>query len=400
MLYKHLGSRLIHSGEAAFTKRMSKAVSQPKNMPLYLSSVYSFDDVDALEAAYEDSNAGYIYARMANPNADALCEVLAAAEREDTAALVCASGMAAIVLTIISQMQSGDHIIATPVLYGGVYDYLKNELPRFGITVDFVDPIAQDLKAFFKPNTKLLYTETITNPLMEVFDLRALAQIAHEHDAKLAVDNTFATAAICKPLQLGADFSLYSATKYLCGHSDLTAGAILASPDLIEGLKRHNALYGAMLSAFDAWLLTRSLRTLHLRIKKHSQNAAALAEFFSGQTRLIEKVHYPGLITSPHHDTAKAQFSEGLYGGMLSIDFAGGMAAADRFTALCEGIKLVPSLAGVATSISYPKRTSHRAYSDAELAKTGIAKGQLRISAGLEEAEDLIAEFERVLKKL
>lgn len=396
---KKLATRLIQTGEHRMAAKLAAARSYPKTLPIYLSSVFAFDDVEALEAAYADSEAGYIYTRMGNPSHEAVCDVLASAEGEGSAALVCSSGMAAIIITLISQLQAGDHMIATPVLYGGVYDYLKNELPRFGIEVDLVDPLKQDLERFFRPNTKLLYTETITNPLMEVFDLRQMADLAHRHQAKLIVDNTFATAAICRPLQLGADISVYSATKYLCGHSDLTGGAILAAPELIATIRRCNTLYGTMLSAFDAWLLARSLRTLDLRMQKHSANALRLARFFAEQEQ-IAAVHYPGLESSAFHDVALRQFRDGACGGMLSIDFKGGMDAADRFISLCEEIKLVPSLAGVNTTISYPKRTSHRAYSEEDLAKAGIAPGQLRLSAGLEEAEDLIAEFSRALQQL
>ncbi|MCL2548928.1 MAG: PLP-dependent aspartate aminotransferase family protein, partial [Symbiobacteriaceae bacterium] len=287
---KHLSTRLIHAGEKKLARRLAATRSYPKVLPIHLNSVFSFEDVEALEAAYADPEAGYIYTRMGNPTHDAVCNILASAEGEGSAALVCASGMAAIILTIISQVKSGDHIIATPVLYGGVYDYFKNELPRFGVSVDFVDPLHEDLRGYFKPNTKILYTETITNPLMEVFDLREMADLAHEHGALLIVDNTFATPAICRPLDLGADISVYSATKYLCGHSDITAGAILASTSLIAEIKRFNILYGAMLGAFDAWLLARSLRTLDLRMARHSRNALLLAEYFAAQPAIC-KVH-------------------------------------------------------------------------------------------------------------
>ena len=399
MSEKKIATRLIQSGEHKMAAKLAAARSYPKTLPIYLSSVFAFDDVEALEAAYADADAGYIYSRMGNPSHEAVCNLLASAEGDETQALVASSGMAAIILTILSSVSAGDHVLATPVLYGGVYDYLKNELPRFGVQVDFVDPLHDDVEKAFRPNTKLLYTETITNPLMEVFDLDVLADIAHRHGALLVVDNTFATAAVCRPLRLGADISVYSATKYLCGHSDLTGGAILASPERIAHIRRYNTLYGTMLSAFDAWLLARSLRTLELRMRRHSENAMCLAEYFARQPA-ITKVHYPGLATSAFHQAASRQFLDQQYGGMLSIDFADGVPAADAFIAHCEEIKLVPSLAGVSTSISYPQRTSHRAYSAAELQQAGIAPGQLRISAGLEQVEDLIAEFTRAFAKL
>ena len=395
---KGLATRMIHAGENEIAKKVAQSVSVPKVMPIYMSSVFSFDDVASLDAVYDGTQPGYVYTRMSNPGTDCVEEVLTAAEGSD-GAIVFSSGMAAIITAFMANVSTGDHIISSPVLYGGVYDYLKNEIPRFGVEVDFVDFIHDDIEKYIKPNTKIIYTETITNPLMEVMDLAKTAEIAHRHGAKMIVDNTFATPAICRPLEFGADIVVYSGTKYLGGHSDIISGVITANSENITQIKRYATLYGNNPSPFDAWLLTRSLRTLELRVEKHSQNAQKLAEYLAQHPK-VEKVYSPGLKDSPFHELAQKQFENGWCSGMLSADIVGGEKGASDFIAACESVKFVPSLAGVSTSISYPAKTSHRAYSAEELAHCGISMGQLRFSVGLEKIEDIIEEFERAFSKI
>lgn len=392
MMEKSVTTKIIHAGENSLAKKAAKSVSVPKVMPIYMSSVFSFDDVPSLDAVYDGAKSGYVYTRMANPGIDCVEEVLTAAEGSD-GAIVFSSGMAAIITAIIANVKAGDHIVSSPVLYGGVYDYLKNEIARFGVEVDFVDFIHDDLEEYIKPNTKVIYTETITNPLMEVMDIQKIAAIAHKHGAKMIIDNTFATPAICRPLELGADIVVYSGTKYLNGHSDIISGVITSSAANITNIQRYATLYGNTLSPFDAWLLTRSLRTLELRMREHSHNAQKVAEYFEKHPK-VERVYFPGLATSPFHSLAKKQFHNGWCGGMLSADIAGGEKGASNFIARCENIKFVPSLAGVSTTISYPAKTSHRAYSPEELKKCGISMGQLRFSIGLENIDDIIQEFD------
>jgi methionine-gamma-lyase len=395
---KGLRTRLAHSGGNEAAKKTARSVSIPKVMPIYMSSVFSFDDVESLDGVYEGRESGYIYSRMANPGVENLQELLSSAENSD-GAIAFGSGMAAIITAVLSNVGKGDHIIASPVLYGGVYDYLKNEITRFGVEVDFVDFINDDIEKYIKPNTKVLYTETITNPLMEVMDIPKISLIAHKHGAKLIVDNTFASPAVCRPLEHGADIAAYSGTKYLSGHSDLLCGALCADKQNITELQKSIILYGGIISPFDAWLLTRSLRTLELRMRQHSENAQKLAEYFENHPK-IERVYYPGLKSSEFHTLAMRLFDNGLCGGMLSADIAGGESAASAFIAACEDVKLVPSLAGVATSVSYPAKTSHRAYTKEELDKCGISTGQLRFSAGIENIEDIIADIDRALAKI
>jgi methionine-gamma-lyase len=395
---RKLSTELIHTGDGQACKEIRKTASVPETFPLYLTSVFAFDDVPSVDAVYEHEAEGYIYSRMANPNMDAVSRILAAAD-EGEKALVFSSGMAAITMSILSFVKTGDHVVASSVLYGGAYDYLSNELARFGVEVTFVDLLKEDLASWIRPNTKLVYTETISNPLMEVPDIAALSEAAHQNGALLLVDNTFATPAIVKLLPLGADVVLYSTTKYLGGHSDITGGAVVARGGLIDRIKRCQVLYGAVPSPSDCWLLARSLRTLELRMKKHSKNALAVAKFLESHPK-VEKVFYPGLASSPSYERARRQFIEGRCGGMLSVDLRGGVKEASALIAELSMIAFAPSLAGTATTVSYPVKTSHRSYSEDALKEAGITPGQLRFSIGLEGAEDILEDLSRALNKI
>ncbi|MDR1741936.1 MAG: PLP-dependent aspartate aminotransferase family protein [Synergistaceae bacterium] len=397
-----LSTKLIHTGDGQDVKKLRGGASVPEVFPIYMTSVFAFDDVPSLDAVYEREREGYVYSRMANPNADAVCRVLAAAEGGGKA-LVFSSGMAAITTAILSFVGKGDHVVASEVLYGGVYDFFANELPRFGVETTFFDPMKgadgrlPDVAEHVRPNTKIVYVETIDNPLMRVPDIEACARAAHEVGALLFVDNTFATPVVARPLDLGADVVLYSATKYLGGHSDITGGAVVARDDLFDTLKHSQVLYGGTASPSDCWLLARSLRTLELRVRRHSENALAVAKFLDAQRAVapapkVERVHYPGLPSSPSHANAARQFTPGLFGGMLSVDVSGAAEAEALIRAL-RMVAFAPSLAGPATTVSYPVKTSHRFYSADALARAGITPGQLRFSIGLEAPDAIIEDI-------
>lgn len=395
---KHLSTELIHNGNGQYYKKIAESQSVPETLPVYFSSVFAFDDVPSVDDIYEHRTDGYVYSRMKNPNADAVSEILAKAEGAE-AGLVFSSGMSAIILSILAVVSAGDHIISSPVLYGGVHDFLSNELARYGVSVTFVDFLNDEIEKYIRPETKLIYTESLSNPLLEVPDYKKIADIAHKHCLLFYIDNTFATSVVVKPYKYGADLVLYSATKYLGGHSDIIGGAAVGRKDVIDRIQPKLVLYGAVLSPAESWLLARSLRTLQLRVRKHSENALAVARFLESHPK-IERVYYPGLESSPSHELAKAQFEDGHFGGMLSADIRGGEKEASAVIANLGFIKFVPSLAGTATSVSYAVKTSHRAYSDEELKKAGITAGQLRFSIGLEEAEDIIAEISDALDKI
>ncbi len=395
---KNIQTEMVHAG-IKNVKDIPAYVSAPKVPPIYMSSVFSFDTVEELDAVYAGEAPGYVYSRNANPGTDTTAEMLAATEGGE-AALVFGSGMAAIVSAIISNVGAGDHVLASPVLYGGVYDYLKNEAPRFGVETSFADfTDLAAVEAAIRPNTKVVYTETITNPLMEIFDIPAIAEIAHRHGAKLIVDNTFATGSVCRPLDLGADIIASSSTKFLGGHSDITGGVVVTSKENIKAINRTLAIYGGIMSPFDAWLMGRSLRTLDIRVARHSANAQKVAEFLEKHPK-IDRVNYPGLASSPYKTLADKLFFKGRCGGMLSADIAGGEKGASDFIRNCRTIKFVPSLASYATTLSYPAKTSHRAYNEEELKAAGITMGTLRFSIGLEEPEDIIAELDEALNAI
>jgi methionine-gamma-lyase len=401
MSSEKLSTKLIHTGDGQVCKELGSMASVPETFPVYLTSVFAFDDVPSLDAIYENEAEGYIYSRMAHPNADVVSRIVAAADGGE-GALVFASGMGAITSTILSSVKTGDHILSSSVLYGGVHSFFTGELARFGVEVTFADLAHEDAAPFVRPNTKLIYTETISNPLVEVPDIEALSLAAHEHGLLLAVDNTFATPVVARPLALGADVALYSATKYLGGHSDITGGAVVARSALIDEIRPRQTIYGAMMSPSDCWLLARSLRTLDLRVKKQSKNALAVAKFLESHPK-IERVFYPGLPSSESHGRASRQFEgdgEKRYGGMLSVNVRGGEKEASAIIAELRMILFVPSLAGTATTVSYAAKTSHRAYSAEAREKLGITPGQLRFSIGIEDADDIIADISTALDKL
>jgi methionine-gamma-lyase len=394
---EELATRLAHAGDGKAEWTLRKYKSVPEIQPVYMTSVFAFDDIESVDDIYEGRSEGYVYSRMKHPNNDAVASVLADIEGAE-AGVVFSSGMAAIVTSIISVVKAGDHIISSPVLYGGVRDYLENEIKRFGVEVSFVDfSDPENIKNAVKSNTKLIYTESISNPLIEVPDLEAVAKVAHENNALFFIDNTFGSPIVINPIKFGADVVLYSATKYLGGHSDLVGGAAAGRKDLIDAITKKLVIYGSTLGPAESWLLARSLRTLELRVTKQSENALKVARYLEKHEK-VSKVYYSGLESSKYHALADKYFNKGLYGGMLSFDIQGGAEDAKTIVKSLGFIKNVPSLAGTSTSVSYPAGTSHRAYSREELYKAGITLGLLRLSIGIEDADDIIAAIDEALK--
>ena len=394
---EELATRLAHAGDGKAEWTLRKYKSVPEVQPVYMTSVFAFDDIESVDDIYEGRAEGYIYSRIKQPNNDAVASALADIEGAE-AGVVFSSGMAAIVTSIISVVKAGDHIIASPVLYGGVRDYLENEIKRFGVEVSFVDfSDPENIKKAVKSNTKLIYTESISNPLIEVPDIEAVAKVAHENNALFFIDNTFGSPIVINPIKFGADVVLYSATKYLGGHSDLVGGAAVGRKDLIDAITKKLVIYGATLGPAESWLLARSLRTLELRVTRQSENALKVAKYLEKHEK-VSKVYYAGLESSKYHALADKYFNKGLYGGMLSFDIQGGSEDAKTIVKSLGFIKNVPSLAGTSTSVSYPAGTSHRAYSREELYKAGITMGLLRLSIGIEDADDIIAAIDEALK--
>ncbi|AMM50343.1 cystathionine beta-lyase [Rufibacter sp. DG15C] len=368
----------------------------PKVTPIYQTSVFTFEDLNALEAYFEQPGQSYLYSRNGNPNTDELAEAVNQLENGQ-GAVATSSGMSAILTAVLVYCQSGDHVLCAEEIYGGSAALLTQELTRMGVQVSFV-PMEEmySFGNYVQANTKVLLVETISNPMMTVQDLAKVAQECLKYGVKLVVDNTFASPVITKPLELGAEMVIHSVTKYLSGHSDVTAGVVVAKEAAdAQRAKQIVVAWGLNLSPFDSWLAARGLKTLKLRIRQHSENALALATYLQKHPKVSE-VYYPGLPDHPQHSLASAQ-GKGWFGGMLSFRIKDEVETVNRFMRGLSHIPFAPSLAGVISSISYPLGTSHRALTEEQRAKLGISVGLIRLSVGIEEAEDLIADLEKAL---
>lgn len=371
--------------------RTSLGSSIPLVPPLYQSSVYTLPDLDALDRIMNAEEPGFIYARDAHPNARDLAAKLAQLEAAEWA-LATSSGMAALSAILLATTQSGSRVLASNKLYGRTSQLLHQELHRYGVETDFVD--TNDLeevdRALDRP-ARLLLVETISNPLLRVADLQALARLAHEREALLVVDNTFATPILMKPLQWGADLVMESLTKMIGGHADVTLGLVCGRGDLLPELAQVSSIWGFSANPFDCWLAERGLATLELRMRQASENAKALAEWLRRQ-RGVSRVLYPGLRDHPDHRLASRILCEG-YGNMLCFDLEGGREAVNRFLRQAPGIPFSPSLGNTTTTCSHPWTTSHRYVSPAEKNRQGITEGLIRLSVGIEALESIQHEL-------
>ena len=313
------------------------------------------------------------------------------------AGLVCASGMAAISASLLTVLQPGQHLLVSQQLYGGSHAWIHAELDRLGITSTTIDGTAPSTwAAALRPETKAIYLETITNPLLRLPDLPAAAAFAKEHGLVSLTDNTLATPALCRPVELGIDLSLHSATKYLNGHSDILAGAVLGSEELVGEVASRLTLLGGCLDPNACFLLTRGLKTLGLRIERQCSNTQALAEFLDGHPA-VEHVNYPGL---PHHpDSEHARSWLSGWGGLLSFELAGGEAAARRLVQALRIPAYAPSLGGVETLITLPVDSSHAILSPSEREAAGVGPGLVRVALGIEGQQDIIEDFAQALER-
>ncbi len=379
---RSIDTKLIHAGEPK--ERVLGAVT----LPIFQSSTFESRPTDA---DYHDIR----YLRLSNsPNHVALHEKLAAIEGTEDA-LVTASGMAAISTTLLSLLRPGDHLIVQDGLYGGTHDLLTKDLAEFGIEASFFDGRKpEQLDALRRPSTKLVYCESITNPLVAVTALEEIAAFAKKHGLTSLIDNTFATPVNFRPAEIGFDGVLHSATKYLNGHSDIVAGALMGRAELVERTKRKLGHLGGSLDPHACFLLHRGLKTLAVRMRHHNASALEVAKFLAAH-EAVTVVHYPGLETHPDAHRAAALMSG--FGGMLSFELKGGVRAADAFVAKSKLGVNAPSLGGPETLLTRPALTTHVGMSAAAREAIGIAESLVRISIGLESAEDLIADFSAAL---
>lgn len=342
---------------------------------------------------YDCFSPNEIYEQNNSPAHAALRKGIAEADGGQDAALF-SSGMAARIMSVLSHTEAGDHIIASKMLYPDSMRFFNGELKRYGIDISFTDFEKDDVARLVRKNTKLVYAETIASPIMKVSDIKNIAEFAHRFNAKLIVDNTFATPALIKPLNFGADIVVYNAEKFISNQGDIAGGIVVGDRKSIEMIESKGKIYGMPLSRFDAWMLLRSLKSLELRMHRHSENAKQLAEFLSRNSK-IKKVHYPGNDVSE-----RGMFYKERYGGMLSIEPDCSIERGREFVKSLDGIMKISGYTNMRTTISYPYSSMSREHSEYELADEGISETLSVISAGLEDAESLINEFDKALKNL
>jgi len=368
--------------------------SGPLTTPVVQSSTFAFADSGEMRRYLEGDERLYLYTRYENPTLRELEESLAALEGAE-AGLVFASGMAAMTTALFSLVQAGDEVLASASLYGGTTRFVREILPSLGVAGRFVTPgDLTRLGDVVGPKTRVLVIESPTNPILEVVDIAAAASAAHDRGLSLVVDNTFATPFLQRPLSLGADLVMHSLTKALSGHSDIIGGALLGSRERIERARSYLKVLGGCMDPHPAFLVLRGLKTLHLRVARQCENALALARHLEGHPK-VRRVVYPGLPTHPGHEVARRQMSA--FGGLVTIVLEGGLPAAERFY---DGLGLVAraaSLGGVESLASLPVQTSHHGFSDEQLQAAGIDRGMVRLSLGVEDAPDLIADVEQAL---
>lgn len=380
--FKHVETKLIHAGEPR--PRIHGAVA----IPVFQSATFEYSG----ESSYHDIK----YIRLNNtPNHVAINSKLAALENAEDA-MVTASGMAAISTALLSVLKQGDHFLAQECLYGGTFDFVAKDLPELGITFDFIDgndPGSWESK--LKPNTKAMYVESMANPLLEVPHLKEAAEFAKAHDLVSLIDNTFASPVNFRPAEWGYDLSLHSCTKYLNGHSDIVAGAVIGRAHLVELITHKLNHLGGTLDPHTCFLLHRGVKTLALRMRQHNRSALEIAAFLESHPA-VSKVNYPGLESHPAHQIAAEMFDG--FSGMLSFELSGGVEAAETFFERATLPVVAPSLGGIETLLTRPATTSHSGLSAEEREEMGISEGLVRVSVGIENTDDLIADFEQALE--
>jgi cystathionine beta-lyase/cystathionine gamma-synthase len=377
--------------------KTSATASTPLAPALYPSSVYVMADLSVHDRIQEGAEAGFIYARDAHPNAKLLGDQMTAAEKAEWA-VVCGSGMGSISACVLGVLKGGDRLVASDRLYGKTARLFREELPRLGVQTTYVDITELDeVRRSLDSGARMMFVETISNPLLRVADIPALAQLAHAQGCVLAVDNTFATPVLCRPLELGADLVIESLTKLIGGHSDLTLGVVCGRGNLRSRLETLVSTWGLTAHPFDCWLASRSLETLSLRVERACANAAELANWLV-ETGGIVNVVYPGRADHPEHKLAARLFS-GCFGNMLCMELAGGREAVNQFFRSAPGLPFSPSLGHTSTTASHPATTSHRSMSLEDKARQGIGDGLIRLSVGIEDLTNTKAEIRKGLAR-
>jgi len=384
-------TRAIHGGKIPDA---NKSVAPP----IYQTATFRYDTVEEGARLGAETGPGYFYTRWGNPTTDLFEQKMALLEGGE-AALATSSGMAAIATAVVSLLRSGDHVVAPKAVYQATFGLFDSVLPAYGVEATFLDdPDVGAYERALRPNTRLLYIETPNNPLLGVIDIAGVVALARARGARTVADNTFATPYNQSPLALGVDLVCHSATKYLGGHHDVTAGVIVGSRDLIRGCVKTMRVFGGVLDPFAAFLLVRGLMTLALRMERHNANALALARRLAEHPK-VARVHYPGLPGHPRHAVAARQMTRG-FGGMLSLEVRGDVAAGARCVEALRVAKLAVSLGGVSTLVTHPASTTSVNMPREVRLAAGIADGLIRVSVGVEDLADLVADVDQALDRV
>lgn len=385
-----LATRCVHAGQHPDPQTGSLTT------PLYQTSTFVFSSAEQGAARFAGQEPGYVYTRLGNPTQASLEEKVADLEGAE-AGLAFGSGMAAVSAVVMALVKAGDHILFGDAIYGCTYDFLVDIMSRYNVEATPVDLSRLDqVEAAIRPNTRVLIFETPANPTMKLADIAALSRLAHTRGITVVVDNTFMSPYLQRPLELGADVVVHSATKYIGGHGDVIAGIAVGTRGFIDEVRMTTLKnVGGVISPFDAWLLLRGLKTLHIRMERHSANAMQVARFLE-QHPLVERVYYPGLDSCPHHELAKRQMDG--FGGVLSFEVKGGLDAGRRLMNAVRLCHVAVSLGDADTLIQHPASMTHAVVpAEARLA-AGITDGLVRLSVGLEDPSDLIADLEQALQ--
>ncbi|HEX5904291.1 MAG TPA: aminotransferase class I/II-fold pyridoxal phosphate-dependent enzyme [Actinomycetota bacterium] len=385
-------TRAIHGQELPPVEQDAPSV------PIYQTATFRFDSSEAFAETINFRRPGYTYTRgYGNPTLLAFERVMAELEGTESA-ISFASGMAAIHTVVTTLASSGDTVVASSELYGGTYSLFDSVLPRYGVDVRFVSPHDHDAVRAALGGAAFLYVETIANPNVTVADLEALGSVVGEAGVPSVVDNTFASPYLCNPASYGFDYVLHSATKYIGGHADLIGGVVCTTEERMAGLRATVIETGGTMAPLEAWLSMRGLMTLEIRMDRHSRTALELTSWLEGHPK-VERVHYPGLPSHPQHEVARRELARG-FGGMAAFEVVGGVDAGQRFCDALELAWVAASLGGIQTLVCHPASTTHRQLDPAARKVAGIADGLIRLSVGLEDLDDLRADFERALEKV
>jgi len=385
-----------HKETIAIRTQLSKTEFNEHSVPLYLTSSFVFDDAETMRAMFADEKPGNIYSRFSNPNVNEFIEKISQLENAE-AGVAFASGMAAVFTTFATLLKSGDNVLCCNSVFGATHTVLEKQLSKFGITHTYVDiHKTEEWEKAIKPNTKIIFVETPSNPAIDLIDLAWLGKLSKKHKTILIVDNCFATPIIQQPIDFGADLVIHSATKYLDGQGRVMGGIVVGKKVMIDEIRGFLRASGPSLSPFNAWVLSKSIETLPIRMERHSSNALKVAQYLE-KHKEVESIKYPFLKSHPQYKLAKKQMSAG--GGMIAFQIKGGLKCGRKFLDALEMASMTANLGDTRTIVTHPASTTHAKLTEQQRIETGVLPGLIRISVGLEHLTDIIADLDQAFKR-